>query len=250
MDRGGCVRAATAFAAVCMLCCVGASAGPAWAGDDDDVTVILFSGRDIWRNGAFMYGGLLIAPGGFDQDGPMLKLLYTGGLYRYNSGNLGGDQVIGSELTGAVLPGWRIKRHGVEAKFFFGPDFERHRLSPDDPSNKLRGNAFGLRMAVEFWYEPTPATMVTGDLSLTTIATNNSARLAFGWHVFDDLLGGFYVGPEIQYFASDGYRHLRLGAHVTGMKTDNYEWSAAGGWASDSDGRTSPYLRLGFMTRQ
>ena len=28
---------------------------------------MLFSGRDIWRNGAFAYGGFVHAPGGLDQ---------------------------------------------------------------------------------------------------------------------------------------------------------------------------------------
>jgi hypothetical protein len=250
MRNGRRVRAVTAVAAAFFFCCVSVAAGPARAGDDnDDATVILFSGRDIWRNGAFAYGGLLAAPGGFEQDGLLLKVLLSGGLYRYNAGDLGGSQVIGAEGLAQVLPGWRIKRGPFEAKFFFGLDVERHRLWPDDPGNRLRGSAIGMRMTAEFWYEPTPTTMVAGDLSLSTIATNNSARLAYGWHVFDDVLGGFYVGPEVQYFASDGYRHLRLGAHITGMKMGNYEWSAAGGWAGDSDGHASPYLRLGFMTR-
>lgn len=250
MDRGRRVRAAAAVAVAFIVCCVGVSAGPARAGDDEDATVILFSGRDIWRNGAFLYGGLLVAPGGFDQDGFLLKLLYSAGAYRYNAGSLGGAQVIGGEVLGAVLPGWRIKRGGVEAKFFFGPDIEYHPLWPDDPGNRLRGNAVGMRVAAEFWYEPTPTTMIAGDFSLTTIVGDNSGRLAYGWHVLDDLLGGFYVGPEIQYFGSYGYRHLRLGAHITGLKTDNYEWSAGAGWAQDSVGRGSPYLRLGFATRQ
>jgi len=251
MVRGRRVNAAAAVAAAFFIvCCVCVSAGPARAGDDEDATVILFSGRDIWRNGAFMYGGLLVAPGGFDQDGLLLKLIYSGGLYRYNSGSLGGEQVVGGELLGAVMPGWRIKRGGVEAKFYFGVEFARHPLWPDDPDNKLRGNAVGLRMAVDLWYEPTATTMITGDLALSSIATDNSERLAYGWRLFDDALGGFYVGPEVQYFASDGYRHTRFGGHVTGMKAENYEWSAAGGWARDSDGRSSPYLRLGFITRQ
>jgi hypothetical protein len=64
------------------------------------------------------------------------------------------------------------------------------------------------------------------------------------------MLGGLYVGPEIQYFGSDGYRHLRLGAHVPSLKTDDIEWSAAGGWAEDSQGRASPYLRLNLLKRQ
>ena len=85
------VRAATAVVAAVVFCGVWGLPRPAWAGGDDEEThVILFSGRDLWRNGGFLYGGLLIAPGGFEQDGIMLKPLYSGGLYRYNAGSLGG----------------------------------------------------------------------------------------------------------------------------------------------------------------
>jgi hypothetical protein len=44
---------------------------------------MLFSGRDIWRNGAFAHGGFMFAPGGFEQDGLLLKILFSSGLYRY-----------------------------------------------------------------------------------------------------------------------------------------------------------------------
>jgi hypothetical protein len=40
-----------------------------------------------------------MAPGGFEQDGFMLKLLISAGLYRYNAAMLGGDQVIGLETA-------------------------------------------------------------------------------------------------------------------------------------------------------
>lgn len=249
MKYGGRVCAAMLVAAVFVVCSLCGSSQVAIAGEDDDPTVIIFSGRDIWRNGAFAYGGFITAPGGFEQDGLMLKVLLSAGVYRYTSQGLGED-VIGAEGLTRVTPGWRIKRAGVEAKIFFGLDFERHKLWPDDPGNRLRGSDIGAHIAVELWYEPTTTTMMTGDLSLSTIATNNSARLAFGWHVLSDITGGFYTGPEIQYFASDGYRHLRLGAHITGMKAGGYEWSAAGGWAGDTEGRASPYLRLGFMVRR
>lgn len=244
---------AAAFAAAAILlcwCCVCVVAVPARAADDEDATVILFSGRDLWRNGAFAYGGLLVAPGGFEDDGLMFKLVLSGGLYRYNADSLGGQEVLGSEMVGQIMPGWRIKRGGVEAKIFFGLDIERHTLWPDDPGNKLRGSDIGARFAAELWCEPTERTMITGDLSFSTIATNNSARAAYGWRVLEDLLGGFYAGPETQYFASDGYRQLRLGAHITGLKAEAYEWSAAAGWAADSDRRTSPYVRLGVAVRQ
>ena len=250
MVSGRRVGAASWLAAACFLC-VSCLTPPAHAGDDDDAHVLLFSGRDLWRNGAFLYGGVVMAPGGFERDGFLLKLIYSVGLYRYNASNLGGEEVTGGETVGAFMPGWRIKRGNLEMKFFAGPDFEYHPLWPDDPANRLRGHAIGLRMAAEFWYEPTPSTMIAGDASISSIVGDTTARLAYGWRVFDDLLdAGFYVGPEVQYFSSYGYRHLRLGVHVTGLKTENHEWSAGLGWAQDSVGRASPYLRLGFLTRR
>lgn len=148
-----------------------------------------------------------------------------------------------------MLPGWRIKRGDAEFKFYLGPEFQKHHLSPDDPANRLRGNSFGLRAAFDLWYEPTRDTVVVVDVSLSSIATSNSARIGYGWRVFEDMLGGVYVGPEVQYFGSDGYRHFRVGAHITSMKTDDVEWSAAAGWADDTQGRVGPYLRLNVMKR-
>jgi hypothetical protein len=251
MSLGRRVRAATAVAAAFVVWWACVSVCPARAGDDDDPLNIVFSGRDIWRNGVFAYGGFLFAPGGFEQDGFLLKVLISAGAYRYKAESLDGATVIGAEWLTQVLPGWRIKRGPVEAKFFFGPDFQTHRLWPADTSNRLSGGSIGLRVALELWVEPTPATMLTFEGSLSTIATSNDARIAFGWRIFEELLlDGFYLGPEAQYFGADGYRHLRLGAHITSMKTGETEWSASIGVAHDSDGRGSPYLRLGLMQRR
>ena len=248
MGSGRRVRAAVITAAAFVLYCVWGVTGQAQAGDDEDARAILFSGRDLWRNGAFAYSGFVFAPGGLEQDGLLLKVLLSAGVYRYDAENLG-ERIIGVEWLAQVLPGWRIKRGDAEFKFFLGPELQNHHLSPDDPANRLRGHSFGLRAAAELWYETTPDTMVVADVSLSTIATSNSARIGFGWRVFENMLGGVYVGPEVQYFGSIGYRQLRLGAHITSMKTDDVEWSAAAGWADDSRGRVSPYLRLSVLKR-
>jgi len=56
MDRGWRVRAAALAAAIVLLCCFGFALRSALAGDDkDEAHVILFSGRDLWRNGVFLY---------------------------------------------------------------------------------------------------------------------------------------------------------------------------------------------------
>lgn len=239
---------AAAFSAVLIFCVVCTSAR---SSDDEDATVILFSGRDLWRNGAFAYGGFVVAPGGFEQDGLLLKISLSSGVYRYRAGDLDGDTVIGAELAGQILPGWRIKRQNTEFKLFFGPDLEWHKLWPDDPGNRLQGRSLGLRFALETWTEPTVNTLLVTELSLSTIATSWSGRVAGGWRVLQGMFtDGVYIGPEVQHFGSDGYRHTRFGAHLTGLKTENYEWSAAAGWAHDSDRTSSPYVRLNVSTRR
>jgi Cellulose biosynthesis protein BcsS len=246
MSLGRRVRAAIFVAAAFNVCGFCVSAGPGWTADNDDVRFILFSGQDIWRNGAFAYGGAIYKPGGFDRDGLLFKFLLSGGLYRYNAGSLGGGRVIGTEVLAQVLPGWEIKRGPVEAKIFFGPEIQQHRLRPDDPDNRLRGRALGLRLAIDLWAEPSVATMAAADASLSSIGGNYSARAAFGWRVLDR----FYAGPETQVYGGDGYSQTRLGAHVTSLKIGATEWSVGAGWALDSDRRSSPYLRINVMTRQ
>ena len=244
-----CVRARAISAAAFVVACVCLSAGPSYA-DDDEPHVMLFSGRDIWRNGAFAYSGLLLAPGGFEEDGFMLKLLLGGGVYRYISGGLGGETVIGNEWMAQVLPGFRIKRGNAEFKYFFGPELRQNKLRPDDPGGGLRGWNFGLRMATELWYEPSRESLIVGDASLSTVATSHAARIAYGWRIAEELFtDGVYVGPEAQYFGSNAYRQYRAGLHITSMKTEITEWSAAAGLARDTDGTKSLYVRLGLSIK-
>src|SRR5256885_12002434 len=66
--------------------------------------LLLFSGADVWRNGAFMHGGFLYAYQGLNQDGPVFKLLLNGGLYRFDSA---GSEIAGRQVMAAAPPGLR-----------------------------------------------------------------------------------------------------------------------------------------------
>ena len=138
MRCGGRVSAAMAVAAAFIVCCVCVSAGPVRAGDDG-AQFLLFSGTDLWRDGGFLHGGLLWSPGGLDREGFTLKLMASGGLYRYRSGALNNAWVIGTEEEAQLLPGWRFKRDRLEVKVFAGLDIKNDVTSPDDPSNRLHG---------------------------------------------------------------------------------------------------------------
>ena len=245
MSRGRRVSAAMVVAAAFIVCGVGVSTGPARAGDDG-AQFLLFSGADLWRDGQFMHGGLLWSPGGLDRDGLIVKLIASGGRYRYRSGALDNAWVTGTEEEVQALPGWRFKRDRLELKVFAGLDVKDDATSPYDPSNRLHGTSVGARAAADLWFEPTPSTMIAADASLSSIVNSYSARAAVGWRLRD----WFYLGPEAQTFARVGFTQARIGLHLTGLKTGPFEWSAAAGWSADSDHRSSPYLRIGILTRR
>ena len=82
---------------------------------------MLFATTDLWRQGGFAHGGVLWAPKGLDREGPVLKLMFGGGVYHYRSGALGNADVRGELLGGrdparlAVHPR-RLHRHGVSRR--------------------------------------------------------------------------------------------------------------------------------------
>ena len=129
---------------------------------------------------------------------------------------------------------------------FAGPDTEIHVLTPDIPSAKLRGLNFGARVAADMWWEPTTRIMLTSSLSATTIGTGYSARGAAGLRLFDR----FWTGPEISTSSDEFSTQYRVGAHLTGFRTADIEWSAAAGYLTDSFNRDGIYGRIGVAVRQ
>src|SRR5436305_3213240 len=144
--------------------------------------LLLFSGADMWRNGAFMHGGFLYAYQGLNQDGPVFKLLLNGGFYRFHSA---GSEITGRQVMAAALPGWRWSRPGLELTVFAGLDVQDHRYTPDDPGNRLRGTHFGARGGFDVWYEPLQDGMLTASASLSTVGKSYWTRAAAGWRFFD-----------------------------------------------------------------
>ena len=217
----------------------------AFARSDD--TFLFFSGVSLWHHGNYSYGGMLWSPGGLDREGFTFKALIGSGSYRYRSGALGDATVTGQQFSGFALPGWRFVSGKTFLTLFAGVDVQHHRTTPFDPGNNLIGTHAGIRGALEFWHEPDPNTMIAADASVSSIGTSYTARAAFGWRI----PGAFYVGPEVGGFASgDTYKQFRVGLHVTGFRFAFVEWSAAAGWATDSDHRDGFYARLGLHVRQ
>lgn len=238
------VVAGLAAATLVVLCSPGVRAD-GFARSDD--AFLFFTGTDLWRHGSFSYGGMLWSPDGLDRGGFTFKALIGAGSYQYRSGALGDVEVTGTQLSGFVLSGWRFVRDKTFVTVFAGLDLQRHHTTPHDPGSDLNGTHAGIRGALEFWHEPTAATMIAADATLSSIGPSYAARAAFGWRIAD----AFYLGPEVGGFASrNTYHQFRAGLHVTGFRYAWVEWSAAAGWATDSDDRDGFYARLGLHVRR
>ncbi len=205
---------------------------------------LIFGGTDLWRYGAFLYGGGLWSPAGLDNDGFTLKVLLNGGRYSYMSGDLQRG-VDGTMVSGAAMPGWRFTRDSLSVSVFAGPVVQDYRLSPYDPGSRLRGVYVGAQFATEVWYQPTANTMAAVSGTIASIGPNGSVRAALGVRVFDAM----FVGPESQMLWCGDFQQLEVGVHITAFHFQALEWSAASGWSMDSDKRTGPYLRLGVSAK-
>jgi cellulose biosynthesis protein BcsS len=234
--------AAVVMAAGILACVVAQALAEPSKDGEKPKHVMYFSGTDVWRNGAFAHAGGLWAPYGLEHEGFRLKLLTGGGLYRYRSGS---DEITGRQILASLMAGWRFKRETFEITVFAGPDLQWHRFLPDDPGNALRGRHLGVRGGFDIWSEPLPATMITASLSASTVGGSHWLRAAAGRRLFD-----VWIGPEGLLCGDGTYQQYRIGAHVTALKTGNYEWSFGAGFVTDNERRAGAYARFGVIMRR
>lgn len=216
---------------------------PVLSGGATPERFLFFAGLDLWRNSGTLYGGVLWSPDGIAGEGPVLKLLYAGGFYRYRTDT---TAVLGAYDMVAALPGWRFVRGRFEGSIYGGFDLQYHRTLPGDPGNRLNGAHSGLRVGMDLWWEPLAHWMVMSSLSASSIGAGYGIRLAAGRRFHDAL----WIGPEIEASGSDVYRQWRIGVHVTALRFWFGEWALGAGYVRDSDGRDGVYGRLGVLVRR
>jgi hypothetical protein len=214
------------------------------AGGPDQPSFLFFSGTDLWRYGGFLYSGLLWSPTGLDTEGFVGKVLLDGGEYSYISSDLN-ENIDGTKLSAAALPGWRFIRDGLTVSLFGGPVVQDYRLTPYDPGSRLHGFYAGGEFASDIWYQPNATTMASVNGSITSIGPTGYVRAAVGFRFFTPA----FFGPEIAQIWCGDFEQIEFGAHVTALRINATEWSMGTGLALTSDQRYGPYLRLGFNVR-
>ena len=198
---------------------------------------LLFSGVELWSASAAAFGGLHWAPGGLNDDGLVARLLLSRHVERYGVATT----TIG---RAAGLAGFRVKHGDVELNVMVGPLLEWH--DPSSPAARLRSTRLGLQAVAESWWEPTADFMLASSWSMTTLGSFYGGRLAAGWRL-DDLA---WVGPEVAAFTDEFSTQTRVGLHLTGVRWQDLEWSAAFGYLQDNFHRNGAYGRVSVLVRR
>ncbi|MDB5566239.1 MAG: Cellulose biosynthesis protein BcsS [Tardiphaga sp.] len=203
--------------------------------------LLYFTGLDIWRCGFGGYAGMQWAPKGINKDGFILRLFASESLERYTTTRRRYETQI---FRGSVMPGIRFKRGNFEMQLLGGLDVEADYLLINRRLAALRSR-IGARFTTDIWWEPTRSLMLQYSLSGTMIDDGINTRVAAGWRLFDR----FWIGPEASLSSDFFGQQYRIGAHLTGLRTGDYEWSIAAGHVQDSFQREGIYGRLGITVR-
>ena len=87
--------------------------------------------------------------------------------------------------------------------------------------------------------------MLAANVSASSVGPSYWTRVAGGVRAFDAV----WLGPEVQALGGPNYQQVRIGGHVTSLRSGMFEWSAGIGFATDSDRRSGMYGRLGVLAR-
>lgn len=203
--------------------------------------LIYFAGFDLWRNGIGGYAGFQWAPAGINKDGFILRAQLSDNIDRYVTRT----QRYVTEITrGSLMAGLKFSRNKAEVQFLVGYEAQADFLLVNNRLARPRAR-FGTRFTTDIWWEPNSLLMLQASLSGSSIDNAISARAAAGWRLFDR----FWIGPEASRSRDFFSTQTRYGAHLTGLRTGNYEWSVAAGHIADSYDRDGIYARIGVSLR-
>jgi hypothetical protein len=135
-------------------------------------------------------------------------------------------------LASAVV-GYQWVRDGLVVAALAGPEVEGERLSRDAVPSMGEAH-LGARLHGEIWANPTQNTLLTTTVIGGTARTPHLwARASAGYAFWNRV----FVGPEVSVYATDTYRELRLGAHITGLTVGGVSLRVSAGWRGEEETR-------------
>ena len=192
--------------------------------------VIAFTGVDVSKLSFDAYAGGMVAPfKDLDTSGLRLYFLGDGGWYKYFDS--AGNGIKGVSLSGDFLGGYAFEGDNYSLNFLAGFNAENDTLSAVDPTNKVVGTEFGVKVRTDDWYNLTSRTQLHTEAEFSSAFLTYSGNGSFGYDFFNKAI---FIGPYIGTLGDERYTQLRGGISVTGVKISNVEIDLSGGYANDS----------------
>ncbi len=196
-----------------------------------------------------LHGSLIgtIAPfSKLDESGMRLRIGGLLGNYAYTSVTPGVGKVNGREASGSLMAGYEWVMKNATFSIYLGGEVQDRTLSKADPSNTVVGTAYGFKTSVDFYMNPTSYTMVSGNITYSTVNNAYYTRFKAGMGVTERI----FVGPELLFLGDNFYGQWRAGAHITGARLGPMQLGLSGGYVNDRRGGSGAYgildARLGF----
>ena len=169
---------------------------------DETFRVLGFSGYDVAKQSHGGWVGALIAPvTDLDTSGLRWYIVAEGGTYKYP---VDSGAIRGIEAGGTLLAGHGFEGDNYSINLLVGANAVNHMLSAIDPTNRVQGTAFGVKVRADAWVNPTPQTLVYGEAEYSTAFRTYFAKAKFGYDVTKQQQ--VFIGPEV---AASGNRALR-----------------------------------------
>ncbi|KMO42660.1 hypothetical protein VQ02_02465 [Methylobacterium variabile] len=197
----------------------------------DDSWAIAVDGSTSVTSNSSAFGSITVtAPlaGAPTQSGPRVRVEAIAGTYSY-PGQAVASRVTGYQQEGSVMGGYEWVWRDAALAGFIGFNVRSNQLSIPDPGNPVVGTGIGLRVAANFYANPTDRTMVSAYGSYSTKFNAYYSRLRVGYMVAD----GVYIGPEALFLGDDFFRQYRIGAHLSGVSFGPVQMSLAAGFVQD-----------------
>ena len=105
------------------------------------------TGLDAAPQSLYWYDEAIVAPNhDMAKDGFLFRM-YGSLVYNYASSDVPGGNVDGKLWQFDLMPGYQVVRGGATFGGYVGLDYQDSQLTPNDPTNKLRGTKAGVKVA-------------------------------------------------------------------------------------------------------
>ncbi|SFV06922.1 Cellulose biosynthesis protein BcsS [Methylobacterium sp. 174MFSha1.1] len=198
--------------------------------DRDEWIVAVDAGSTVTTNNS-AFGSLTATIAPVDtllQSGLRVRLQGVAGTYSY-PGAAVRQTVTGVQQEGTVLLGYEWIWQQAALAGYIGMNVRSNELSILDPGNPVVGTGLGVKVAADFYANPTENTLVAVNASYSTLFNAYYARFRAGFAVAP----GVFIGPEGTLLGDNFFNGWRAGGHVTGFAVGPMKFSFGAGYSYD-----------------